>query len=455
MGAGKHMKVLVIGGGPGGYAASVSLAQKGADVVLVEGRAVGGTCLNEGCIPTKTYLHLTNLYHKLSAAETPLSISTKDVTFSWKAARDEKNRIVQELMLGMQGVLARHNVTVVDSFAKFTSPNSVRISQNGEDADIFFDRAILAVGAEPVVLPIAGAESSHVLNSREVLDLEELPESVCIVGGGVIGCELATMLSDLEVEVYLLEKEENLLQGFDSRTVSLLRKEFNQRGITVLTNAQIRAFEDIPGGVRVCMQDEELITEKVFMLAGRRPNVRDLCLEKAGISLKDGAIQTNETFQTEVEHIYAIGDCTSRIQLAHMATAQGHFVAEVLTKGSSDVNLSVVPSCVYTTPELAKVGLTEEEALSLGYNAKTVSLSFAANARATAYRCKNGIVRMVYELGSKKILGIHLACEMASELISEAATLIRTQTTISDIQNSIYAHPSFSEIFLDCANQVE
>lgn len=452
------MRVLILGGGPGGYVAAIRAAQLGADVTIVEKKYFGGTCLNVGCIPTKVLLHTTDLYHELVKNGKSLGIKMGSADIDWSRLLERKSEIVRAMVGGVESLLMSNQVTILFGEGRFLSSNQMEvISDNGDRQLTDFDYAIIATGSEPTVPPIPGIDSEGIMTSNEILSIEVLPKSLCIIGGGVIGSEFASLFSRLGVEVSIIEMLPRIVVTMDEEIVSYLDYELRNQGVSILTKSKVEGFESFSGGVRVRVSSAEgnqvIEAEKVLLSIGRRPVTSNLGLEKIGVNVEKGII-VKKNMQTSVKNIYAIGDCTGGIMLAHVASAQGIFAAEAIMNKKSKLDFRTIPYCIYTKPEIASVGITEDQAREAGIDYVVGRFPLMANGKALILGETEGLVKFVVNAKTHEIMGMHMAGPKATELIVEGAMALRLEATVDEIITTIHAHPTVAESLQESAHSV-
>lgn len=427
------MKILIIGAGPAGYTCAISLAQKNAEITIVEANNVGGVCLNEGCIPTKSLLHQTK---HIDTAE-------------WANVLEKKQGVVGLLTDGVESLLQMNNVTIVKGVAKFIDANTVDV--NG--LTITFDKAVIATGSVPA-MPEFAKTNRNCIDSTEILTMTKLPKSMCIIGGGVIGCEMATVLNNAGVKVTIVEAADDILLGFERKHVNLLKKNMQKRGIEIRTSAKVTAVRD-SGFTRSVAYEENgesktCACDKILVAVGRKANVEGLNLEVVSINLDKGIIQVDSNCKTTADNIYAIGDCASNIKLAYWGTTQAKKLAKHLMNDETIVMPETIPSCVFTHPEIAKVGYTEAE-LS-GKNIKCAEFPFSASGKAHCIEEGEGYVKLIIDAESKVLLGGHIVGPMATELIGILVPLVMNHCSVCMLVNSVFAHPTLSEAIAEAAD---
>jgi len=446
--------VTVIGSGPGGYPAAIRAAQLGASVAIIEKEEIGGTCLNWGCIPTKTLIASSELFHRMNHSAA-LGLSAGKAAFDYTAMSKRKDDVVGKLRSGVGTLLKGNGVKVFNGTGSFAGRN--RIAVTGADGKevvmIETGATIIATGSESTV-PGFIPKDSRIVESKAFLALTKLPASLIVLGGGVIGCEFACMAAQLGSKVTVVEMLEDILITLDADVRRELRGSMEkQLGIRVLTG---KPLEKIAAGKTVVsgmFGDEKVEAEMMIVAIGRRPVTAGLGLEKAGIEKnKAGFIPVDEYCRTSVATIYAIGDVNGGIQLAHAATSQGVTAAENILGRQRRKAEKLVPSCIFTSPEIGSVGLTEQAAKEKSLNIKVGKFSFAALGKAMASGEDRGFVKWVVDANTDQLLGAHAVGAHATELISEAATAIRAELTAEEIGRTVHCHPTFSEAWMEAAH---
>lgn len=455
------MRITIIGAGPGGYETAVEAARKGIEVMLVSSGPVGGTCLNEGCIPTKALLRSAELCDEIAEAS-GFGVNVPECALDFTKAAARKDEVVTQLRSGVEFLLKNKLITLLRGKASLSGGKSVKVAlEEGGEVTVESDYVIIATGSVSASLPIPGADLPGVITSREFLSMTELPESVCVIGAGVIGLEFASMLRSFGKEVTVLEYCPDILPRFDTDLAKRLKQSLSKRGIKIETSAQVTSIEASPEGLitKYIRKEAEcsVTASKVLMAVGRRPNLASLDLESAGIKATPRGVVVDQYMQTSVPGIYAIGDITGGYMLAHVATFQGrralnHILAGCPSEGPVDnIRLDVVPAAVFTSPEAACVGLTEDECKAGGIPVKVHKSFFRACGKAVAMGETDGFCKIVASEADGRILGCHLFGPHASDIIQEAAALINRGATISDLQDTIHAHPTLTEVLLSAA----
>ena len=460
------MKIIIIGAGPGGYETALLAARRGVEVVLVESGPVGGTCLNEGCIPTKSFCKNAEVVDGLKEAH-EYGVTGVSYSFDFSKVVERKNAVVAQLRSGVEGLLSHKNITLVRGKASFKDAHTVTVvpaelSDAGAAAEQEYsaDCIIIATGSVSASLPIPGADLPGILTSREILDIEEVPKRLCVIGGGVIGLEFASVFRSFGSEVTVLEYCKDILPRFDTDLAKRLKQSLGKRGIEINTQAQVTSVSESDGEYVVSYtrkgKEESVIADKVLMAVGRRANVGSLNLADAGVEFTPRGVAVNEFMQTNVPHIYAIGDINGKMMLAHAATFQGIVALDHIMGLENEIDLSVMPAAVFTSPEAASVGLTEDECKEAGIPVKCLKSFFRANGKAVTMGETDGFCKLVvaaepkegqdapYEPG--RILGCHMYGPHSSDIIQEACALISRKATLAQFCSIIHTHPTLAEV---------
>lgn len=463
------MKIIIIGAGPGGYETALLAAKRGVEVVLIESGHVGGTCLNEGCIPTKAFCKNAEVLDGLREAET-FGVTGLSYGFDFKAVTARKNAVVEQLRGGVEGLLDHKLITLVRGNASFKDAHTVLVEplrHCEEHSDVAIcaeytaDYIIIATGSVSASLPIPGADLPGILTSREILDIEEVPQRLCVIGGGVIGLEFASVFRSFGSEVTVLEYFKEILPRFDSDLSKRLKQSLGKRGIEINTQAQVTAIEKTDGVYKVAFtrkgKEEVIEADKVLMAVGRKANVGSLNLADIGLEFTPRGIVVDEkTMQTNIPHIYAVGDINGKMMLAHAATFQGIVALDHIMDVENGIDLSVMPAAVFTSPEAASVGMTEEDCKEAGIPIKALKSFFRANGKAVTMGETDGFCKVIvaaepkegaespYEPG--RILGCHLYGPHASDIVQEACALITQKATIAQFETIIHTHPTLTEV---------
>ena len=444
--------IAVIGGGPGGYVAAIRAAQLGAKVSLFEKDTLGGTCTNRGCIPTKTLLESAGLYARLKKAD-ELGISVGQVSIDYPKIVQRKNKIAQRLAAGVEYLMKKNNVQVIKGSAFLPEPLVVGLE--GSDEKTGFDEIILATGSKPAAPPIKGAEGKDVLDSDGVLEMTELPQSVVIIGGGYVGLEFCQLFSDLGCKTTVVEMMPQLIPNVDADIAQMITRLLKRKRVEVFTGAAVTGIKDGPAGKMVSFETEKGLktveAQKVMIVVGRRPQTQGLGLDQIGVRQEKGRVAVNEYMETNLRGVYAVGDVVGGIMLAHVAMAEAECAVENIFGLKNKIDYRAVPSCIYTTPEIAGVGLTEKQAKETQENVKSVKFPYQANGRAVIGREADGFVKVVAREGDGQILGVHMIGPHATELIAEAALAMQTGASAQDIARTIHPHPTVCEAIKEAA----
>ncbi len=450
-------KIAIIGAGPGGYVAAIRAAQLGADVFLIENREVGGTCLNRGCIPTKTYFRNAEIMSSLKRAN-EFGIEVQGYKLDGKALQDRKKKVVNTLVSGIEKLISSYkNIEFVAGTATLKDKNTISVELlAGGNREVKADDIIIATGSFPQMTETKGVDLEGVITSDELLDLDHIPETLIVVGGGVIGLEFASIYQELGSHVILLASR--ILKDADKEISRRLTPMLKKQGIE--TYVDIRAKEITKEGDKLRVvakykeKDEEIevVGDYVLIASGRGPLVNGLNLEGVGVEVGRKGIVVNDDFETTVEGIYAIGDVNSKgIQLAHVASAQGEYVVEKIMGHNPDIVLEHWPACVFTMNEVAQVGFTEEQLKEKGIEYKSSKFMFSANGKALSLGESEGIVKILAGKDDNKILGVHILGPHANDLIHEGTLAIANKLDASAITRTIHAHPTLSEAVHEAA----
>ncbi|MEU6827452.1 dihydrolipoyl dehydrogenase [Nocardia beijingensis] len=463
--------LLVVGGGPGGYVAAIRAAQRGLRVGLVEKERPGGVCLNWGCIPTKAMLRSAEVFQTITAAA-DFGVYADNVRYDFAAVRERKDGIVKQLTDGVASLLAANGVTVIEGHARFTGPTSVEIFEAGQSPifpggpryaaaptatatrTITASDVIIATGSVPARLAIPGADLPGVITSDGAFGLTEVPERLVVIGGSAVGAEWASLFASFGSRVTIVELQDTLVPLEDADVGAALGRSFTKRGITVLTGSTVEAITRTDA-LRVTVAGghaAELDADVVLVGVGRRPNTADLGLDRVGVDTDPrGFIPVDQQLRTGVEHVYAIGDVTGRVMLAHVASHQGLTAADVIAGHAAHLDYTAIPAATFTHPEIASVGLTEAKARAAGHDVVTARFPFAALGRAKTFGETEGFVKIVAGQRHREVLGVHIIGPSASDLITEGALAISLEATLDELADTIHAHPTLGEIGMEAA----
>ena len=447
----KEYQLIVIGAGPGGYEAAIRAAQLGLTTALIERREVGGTCLNRGCIPTKAMLHSAQLYREAANFEL-FGLHTENTSFDWAKVHQRKNDVVVKLRTGIEQLIKANKIDFFNNFASILWKNDVQLDQ-GEV--IRGENILIATGSVPARPPIPGLDLPNVVTSDELLDdphftqVDSLAKEILIIGGGVIGVEFASVFSSFGCHVTIVEAMERILPTMDREISQSLNMVLKKRGVSIHTGAMVEKLEQDENGL-VCHFTEKgkaqaVPAQQVLVAIGRRPNTQGLFAEGFEVACERGRIVTDENVRTSVDSIYAIGDVTSKIQLAHMASAQGICAVHTIAGQKPPIDLRYVPGCIYTDPEIASVGITEDEAKQQGIPVKKGKFLMTGNGRSLIDEQERGFIKVLAHQETDVILGAQLMCSRATDIVAELATAIVNGLTCAQLAGVIRPHPTFCE----------
>lgn len=443
-------EVVVIGAGPGGYTAALRLAQEGKDVLLVDKERVGGVCLNHGCIPSKALIHTSKLQQDINHWE-KIGIHTKELDIDFRQIQQWKDSVRDELTSGIEQLLENQGVELVRGTARFQDSNTLRIEEEHDAVNVEFEKAIIATGSVPIELEGFEFDKDRVISSRELLDLEEVPEEIVVVGGGYIGMEAVTKFCKFGSTVKVVEARDRVLSNFDQELVEELRELSSCYQDNIYTNAKAKELRhDGDKAMVVADQDGEEIElegEYVLVAVGRTPAplFDSLELENTDVELdEDGFIEVDETMETSDSGIYAIGDAVGEPLLAHKAYREGEVAAEAIVGKPVAFDNQYIPSVVYTEPEIAVVGMTSEEAKQDNEEVLVGKFSFSSLGRALTTNHSDGFIQVVAS-GDEKLLGVQIVGPRASDIIAEATLALEMQAYLDDLANTVHAHPTFPE----------
>ncbi len=446
---------IVIGAGPGGYVAAIRAAQLGQKVTIVEKEYVGGVCLNVGCIPSKALIATGHRYETAKHSD-PYGINAENVTVDFSKVQAFKAGVVKKLVGGVEGLLKGNKVELVRGEAYFMDSNSLKVIGEKTSQTYNFKHAIIATGSRPIELPTF-KYSKRVLNSTGALDLQEVPEKIVVIGGGVIGIELGGAYANFGTQVTVLEGADDILSvGFEKQMTALVKKSMKKKGAEFFTKAMAKGVEETENGVVVTFEvkgeEKKIEADYVFVMVGRRPNTDEMGLEQAGVKMSDrGIIEIDKQCRTNVSNIYAIGDVVPGPQLAHKASYEAKIAAESIAGHSSEIDYIGIPAVVFSDPELATVGYTEKEAKDAGIEVSTGKFPYAGNGRALSLDSTDGFVKLVTRKEDGLVIGAQIAGANASDIISELGLAIEAGMTAEDIALTIHAHPTLGEMTMEAA----
>ncbi len=449
--------IVVLGGGPGGYVAAIRSAQLGKKVALIEARELGGTCLNRGCIPTKALLHGAEVYEQtLNAAN--FGVCASEVGFDYGKMAEYKTATVEKLVSGIGMLEKAHGVNVIKGFGRLTDAHTIDVVRTDDEHIIVsFDKLILATGSSPARPPIEGIDGKNIVTSDDILSMTDLPESFVIIGGGVIGIEFATLFATLGKPVTVIEMMPSILPGADADIIRTCMRVLKKKKVAIVNNAKVTKLE---GGDTVTVSYELNGNVKTAQGAccvvsvGRKAETRGIGLEEIGVEFNRNFVVIDDHCRTNVDNIYAIGDITGKIQLAHVASAQALTAAANAAGEDETIDYNVVPSCIYTSPEIAFVGVSEDKAKAMGIEYKIGTFNVAGNGRAMVMGENLGLVKLISDMDGK-LIGAQMMCPRATDMIAELAAVMKLGGSVKDIADTIHPHPTVSECVMEAAHDWE
>lgn len=449
--------LIIIGAGPGGYVAAIKAAHLGLDTAVVESGELGGTCLNRGCIPTKAMIHASSLYREIQEGE-KFGIFADDVRYDYSKILAYKDETSLALRQGIEQLFKANGITLVKGTGTLTADRKVEVQMEEEKVCLEAENVILASGSKPLILPIEGMDLPGVLTSDELFRLEEVPESLLVIGGGVISVEFATVFSSLGCKVTIVEALPKILPNLDKEISQNLKMILKRRGIDIHTGASVQRIEKDGEALKCTFLEKEkpveVTSQYVLSAVGRVSNTDGLFAEGVSVDMERGKILVDEHFETSQKGVYAVGDVIKGIQLAHVASAQGTYVAEEIAGKTPSIDLSIVPSCVYTDPEIASVGMTEEEAKEQGIETAVGKFMMTANGKALITKEERSFVKIIADASEKKILGAQMMCARATDMIGEFGTAIANQLTAEQMLKVMRAHPTYNEAVAEALEEL-
>jgi dihydrolipoamide dehydrogenase len=461
--------LVILGGGTGGYVAAIRASQLGLKTAIVEKGKLGGTCLHQGCIPSKALLRSAEVYATAKRSE-DFGVITGDVAVNFAKVQERKNKIIDTLHKGVQYLMKQGKIDVYEGFGRILGPSifspmpgtiSVEMNNGVENEMLIPKNVVIATGSRPRTLPGLEIDGKYVMTSDEALQLENLPNSIIIVGGGVIGIEWASMLSDFGVEVTVLEYADRIIPTEDKEISKEMQRLMKKKGITIVTSAKVMPETLVKdNGVAISAEvkgaAKEYKAEKLLVSVGRQANVEGIGLENTDIQIEKGVITVNEFFQTKESHIYAIGDCIGGLQLAHVASHEGIIAVEHIAGNNPEpLNYNLVSKCIYSSPEAASVGITEEQAKETGHKVKVGKFSFRVIGKALVFGESDGFVKIIADSETDDILGVHMIGPHVTDMISEAGLAMVLDAVPWEIGHTIHPHPTLSEAIGEAALAVD
>jgi dihydrolipoamide dehydrogenase len=461
--------LVILGGGTGGYVAAIRASQLGLKTAIVEKGKLGGTCLHKGCIPSKALLRSAEVYATAKRSE-DFGVMTSDVSVNFGKVQERKNKIIETLHKGVQHLMKQGKIDVYEGIGRILGPSifspmpgtiSVEMNNGQENEMLIPKNVIVATGSRPRTLPGLEIDGEFVLTSDEALSLEALPNSIIIVGGGVIGIEWASMLSDFGVEVTVIEYADRIIPTEDKEISKEMQRLMKKKGVKLVTSAKVLP-ETLVKGDEVAVSAEvkgelkEYKADKILVSVGRQANTEGIGLENTDIQIEKGFIITNEFFQTKESHIYAIGDVIGGLQLAHVASHEGIVAVEhIVGKDPSPLDYNLISRCIYSSPEVSSVGITEDQAKEKGYNVKVGKFSFRVIGKALVFGESDGFVKIVADEDTNDILGVHMIGPHVTDMISEAGLAMVLNATPWEVAHTIHPHPTLSEAIGEAALAVD
>ncbi|SDB92003.1 dihydrolipoamide dehydrogenase [Pelagirhabdus alkalitolerans] len=465
----KNYDLVILGGGIGGYTSAIRAKQLGLTVALVEADKLGGTCLHKGCIPSKVFLKSASVYQTISKSD-DFGIESGDVGIHLGAIQNRKNQVINTLYEGVKHLMKKHKIDIFDGFGRLLGPSifspvagavSVEFDDERENEVLVGENVIIASGSKPKSLSNLPFDHKFVLSSDDMFYLDQLPFSIVIVGGGVIGIEWASMLADFDVQVTVVEAASSILPEFDHDLSNELRNRLQKKGITIYEETKVRNYKQTNQTLSVEIENNaetiNLEAERLLVSVGREANIEQIGLENTSIQLTESnTIKVNENYQTKESHIYAIGDCIGGAQLAHVAGNEGKIaVGHLANQLENELYSKLVVGCVYSSPEVAMVGLTENEAKQQGLDIIVKKCPFSAIGKAHINGDYSGFIKLIVDRQSKDVIGVHMIGSTVTELISEAGLSMILNAEASEIASLAHPHPSLSEAFQEASLSID
>ena len=454
-----HFQAVVVGAGPGGYVAAIRLAQLGVKTAIIERKNLGGVCLNIGCIPSKALIEASKRYAFLGDDAAQMGIQTSGATVDFPAMQTWKQSVVHKLTQGVGALLKGNGVTILEGDARLEGPGRLQVKLNdGTPTLVTADHIVLATGSRPIEIPGFPFDSDHVLSSTGALALQKIPKRMVVIGGGYIGLEMGGVYARLGTKVTVVEMASQILPGMPRDLVQPVSRTLIKRGAEVITDARAQGFTRSRAVSKVTLElkdgsTREVTADAILVTVGRRPNTEWLGLESVGISTdENGFIPVDAQCRTTTPGLYAIGDIVGNPMLAHKASKEGEVVAEVIAGMPSAMDVTAIPAVVFTEPEIATVGLSEDAAKSAGYTPVTGKFPFAANGRALTTGKSEGFTRVIRDGDTDLVLGVEIVGPGASDLIAEAALALEMTATAEDIGLTVHAHPTLAEVVMEASH---
>lgn len=447
-------EVVVIGSGPGGYVGAIRAAQLGKKVAIIEKEYIGGVCLNVGCIPSKAMITAAHKYNDVKEYE-QFGLNVPEITFDWDKVQAFRANAVEQLTDGVEYLLNGNNIEIVRGTARFEDEHTLSIESEEGQKTLKFEDCIIATGSRPRDIPPVRF-SDRIVSSTEVLSFPERPDSLIVIGGGVIGIELATVYANFGTKVTVLEGQKSILPGTNRKLTNVVQRKLKEKGVEIVTNAMVNGSQETADGVTVTAEvkgkTEEYKADYVMLSIGRVVNTDDIGIEKAGVELDEyGLVKVDEQARTNKPHIYAIGDIIAGPQLAHKASYEAKIAAEAIAGMDSTIAYKCMPSVVYSEPEIAVTGVTSDEVKAQKLDAIQSSFQYAGNGRAIAMAETAGYVNLISDKATGKVIGCEIVGANASDLINELSLAIEKDLTVEDIAMTVHPHPTLGEIVMETA----
>jgi dihydrolipoamide dehydrogenase len=452
--------LIVIGSGPGGYVAAIKAAKLGMKTALIESREIGGTCLNRGCIPTKTLMHSSHLYYEAQSLQ-EIGIRYEGLHFDMDQIQEHKDSIVNKIRQGIVALLEANKVTILYGTATILGEGRIQLKTSESELELETGKILIATGSKPVIPKIEGANLNNVITSDELLSKKGNPyDKLLIIGGGVIGVEFATIYKELGCEVEIIEAMDRILPNMEKEISQSIAMSLKKKGIVIHTKAKVTRITEGEGNTLSCEYEEKdtlkiTSANAVLLSVGRRANLEGLFASEVFLVLDGPNIKVDEEFETSISGIYAIGDAIRGKQLAHAASAQGIVAVEKMCGKEPSIDLNIIPSCIYTQPEVAVVGLNEEEAEEKGYTVAIGKYPMLGNSKTILSMGERGFIKVISDAGTGRILGAQLLCDRATDMVSEFTTAIVNGLTTKDLAAAIHPHPTYSEAITEAVEDVE
>lgn len=451
------MRIIILGGGPAGYVGALKAAQLGAEVTVVEDTEVGGTCLNRGCIPTKTLIASSEILNKIrNSADYGIDLNGS-VSANIQKIIERKDKVISTQVKGIRSLFKSWGVSLIEGKGMLLSPERVEVEKRDGTRDALkADRIIVATGSRPAQIPVFPFDGERILSSDDALNIKEIPKSLLIVGAGVVGCEFACIFSELGTDVTIVEMLPRALSTEDVEVSELFERELKKKKIKLFTGVSVNKVEGSKDGVHAFLSDgKEIVTEKILVSIGRALNSENIGLEAVGIHKGPrGEIIVNERMETNISGIYAAGDVTGGILLAHVASREGIVAAINACGGEERMDYSVVPAAIFTSPEIASVGLREHQAIDKGIDIRIGRFQFRALGKAHAMGEISGFIKIIADARDDRILGAHIIGPHASDLIHEVTVAMKAGLRVKDIASTIHAHPTLAEGIMEASEDV-